>query len=159
MTQFRLKALIATALLFVGLGAAVIEAGPAFAMKPSVFTGLVKGVGAGGYDVVAYFTDKRPVKGEAKITHEHNGAVWRFSSEENRDKFAAAPEKFAPQYGGYCAWAVSQGYTAKGDPKAWTVHNGKLYLNYNISVRATWARDIPGNVVNGDKNWPGVLSK
>jgi hypothetical protein len=124
-----------------------------------VFTGLVKGVAVGGYDPVAYFTEKKPVAGSKDITLEHQGVMWRFASIANRDAFKADPDKYAPQYGGYCAWAVSQNYTAKGDPNAWTISNGKLYLNYNKSVQSTWEKDIPGNVTKGDTNWPGVLAK
>lgn len=126
------------------------------ASKPMVFTGLVDGVGAGGYDVVAYFNDKA-VPGDEAITAEHDGVTWRFISEANRDAFKANPAKYAPQYGGYCAYAVSEGYTAKGDPEAWTVHEGKLYLNYSQDVRAEWAKDIPGRISKGDANWPKVL--
>ena len=72
-------------------------------------------------------------------------------------RFAGDPEKYAPRFGGYCAWAVSQGYTASIDPEAWTVHKGKLYLNYSIGVRDEWAQDIPGNIAKGENNWPKVL--
>jgi len=129
----------------------------ATAAAPPVYTGIVKGVAVGGYDPVAYFSDGKPVKGNNDLTTNYDGATWRFASAANRDAFLADPAKYAPQYGGYCAWAVSQGYTAKGDPQAWTVHDGKLYLNYNKKVRATWAKNIPGNVKKGDANWPTVL--
>jgi hypothetical protein len=85
--------------------------------------------------------------------------TWRFASERSRDAFKAAPETYAPQYGGHCAWAVSQGYTAKGDPKYWKVVNGKLYLNYNAQVQRDWERDVAGHIGKGDKNWPAVLGK
>jgi len=127
--------------------------------KPVIFTDIVKGVAVAGYDPVAYFTERRPVPGDPKITIEHAGAEWRFASEANRDAFKADPAKYAPQYGGYCAWAVANGYTAKGDPHAWTIANGKLYLNYNKSVQRTWEKDIAGNVARGDANWPAVLAK
>jgi YHS domain-containing protein len=129
------------------------------AAAPPVYTGLIKGVAVGGYDPVAYFTESKARPGNKSITLEHEGATWRFATEANREAFKADPAKYAPQYGGYCAWAVSQGYTAKGDPEAWTVHDGKLYLNYDKKVRATWARDIPGNVAKSDANWPSVLEK
>jgi hypothetical protein len=129
------------------------------AAEPPVFTGIIKGVAVGGYDPVAYFTQGKPVKGSNDVTAEHEGATWRFATAENRAAFRADPAHYAPQYGGYCAWAVSQGYTAKGDPQAWTIHGGKLYLNYDKAVRATWEKDIPGNVRKGDANWPGVLAK
>lgn len=132
---------------------------PAAAAEPPVYTGIVKGIAVGGYDPVAYFTDGKPVMGSKDITLDHEGATWRFASAANREAFKADPAKYAPQYGGYCAWAVSQGYTAKGDPNAWTVHGGKLYLNYDKSVQSTWAKDIPGNVTKGNANWPKVLAK
>jgi YHS domain-containing protein len=123
-----------------------------------VFTGLVSGVAVGGYDPVAYFTVGKPVKGRDDITLQHEGATWRFANVENRDAFKADPQKFAPQYGGYCAWAVAEGYTAKGDPEAWRIADGKLYLNYNKSVQKTWEKDIPANVRRADGNWPKVLA-
>ena len=112
-----------------------------------------------GTDPVAYFTEGRPVEGSSEFTHDWNGARWRFSSAQNRDAFAADPEKYAPQYGGYCAWAVSQGYTASTDPEAWKIVDGKLYLNYSLGVRDTWRQDIPGNIVKADQNWPKVLEE
>ncbi len=129
----------------------------AHAAEDPVYTGFLSSLAVNGYDPVSYFTDGRPVEGSAEFEVEYNGATWRFASAGNRDAFAAAPERYAPQYGGYCAWAVSQGYTAKGDPKHWRIHDGKLYLNYNASVQKTWAEDIPGNVRAGDANWPRVL--
>ena len=121
---------------------------------PAVFTGLVKGVAVAGYDPVAYFTEKKPVQGKADITLEHDGATWRFASAANRDAFKTNPAKYQPQYGGYCAWAVASGYAAKGDPEAWTISGGKLYLNYNKSVQSNWEKDIPANVRKADANWP-----
>ncbi|MBI4185064.1 MAG: YHS domain-containing protein [Proteobacteria bacterium] len=112
-----------------------------------------------GADAVAYFTERRPVKGDSRYEFAWMGATWRFASAANRDAFAAAPDRYAPQYGGYCAWAIANGYTASIDPEAWTVHDGKLYLNYSKSVRAQWAEDIPGNVRKGDSNWPGIRAK
>jgi len=78
---------------------------------------------------------------------------------EHRDLFTATPGKYAPQFGGYCAWAVSRGYTADGDPDAWTIVDGSLYINYSKAVRAQWAQDIPGNIAKGRANWPAVLNK
>ena len=138
---------------------ALLRITPAAEAAPPVYTGIVKGVAVGGYDPVAFFTDGKPAKGNKDLTTNYDGATWRFASAANRDAFQADPAKYAPQYGGYCAYAVSKGSTAKGDPQAWTVHDGKLYLNYNKNVRATWAKDIPGNVKKGDANWPAVLEK
>ncbi len=131
----------------------------AHAKEPVVFTGIVKGVAAGGYDPVAYFTEKTPVAGKSDIIHEHDGAIWRFASAANRDAFKAEPAKYAPQYGGYCAWAVSQGYTAKGDPRVWSVVDGKLYLNYDKGVQLNWEKDKSGHIKKADANWPKVLGK
>lgn len=127
--------------------------------QPAVFAEIVKGVAVGGYDPVAYFAEGKPVPGKPEISLVHEGATWRFASPKNRDAFLAEPARYAPQYGGYCAWAVASGYTAKGDPQAWTIANGKLYLNYNKSVQKSWEQDIPGNVKKGDANWPKVLEK
>jgi YHS domain-containing protein len=112
-----------------------------------------------GYDVVAYFTDGAPVRGRPEFSHQWQGATWRFANAAHRDEFVRAPERYAPQFGGYCAWAVSQGYTADIDPEAWKIVEGKLYLNYSKKVQRTWEQDIPGNIAKAIANWPGVLSK
>ena len=112
-----------------------------------------------GYDPVAYFTDGQPVKGRKEFTLGWQGADWRFASDENRDLFAADPEKYAPQYGGYCAWAVSRNYTAPTDPDAFTLVDGKLYLNYNKKVMEQWLEDRDANIDSADENWPAVLKE
>jgi YHS domain-containing protein len=117
------------------------------------------GLAIDGYDPVAYFTEGRPVKGEAKFEHEYGGATYRFASEANRDLFAKDPAKYAPQYGAFCAYAVSKGYTADTDPLAWKIVDGKLYLNYNASAQKAWEKDIPGNIRKGDENWPALSKK
>lgn len=118
------------------------------------------GVAIKGYDPVAYFTDGKPAKGDTAFAWAWNGATWRFASAAHRDAFKAEPERYAPQFGGYCAWAVSQNYTAGSDPEnAWKIVNGKLYLNYNREVQQKWAEDVPGNIVKAETNWPGVLKK
>jgi YHS domain-containing protein len=109
-----------------------------------------------GYDPVAYFKQSAPVKGSAEFTHQWNGATWRFSSKGNRDEFASKPDMYAPQFGGYCSWAVSQGYTADIDPNAWKVVNGKLYLNYNKSVQKKWEADQNALIEKANRNWPGL---
>ena len=128
---------------------------PALAAQPQVYS--ARGAAIRGYDPVAYFTERMPVRGSNEFTFEWNGATWRFKNAENRDLFADNPEMYAPQYGGYCAWAVSRGYTARIDPDAWSIYEGKLYLNYNLRIRRRWSEDIPSNVALGDANWPGVL--
>lgn len=114
------------------------------------------GIAIDGYDPVAYFTDGQPVAGDQSVSADWNGATWRFASTANRDMFLANPAKYAPQYGGYCAWAVSQGYTAPTVPDAWKIVDGKLYLNYSKSVQARWNKDVPGHIAAGDANWPGI---
>ena len=117
------------------------------------------GVAIKGYDPVAYFEQGEPVKGSNEFQHEWQGATWRFSSVSNRDLFAADPDKYAPRYGGYCAYAVSQGSTADIDPEAWTIVEDKLYLNYNRQVREIWAKDIPGNIKKADRHWPEIRNR
>jgi hypothetical protein len=129
---------------------------PALAGKAEVFTGLVEGVALGGYDAVTYFSGQ-PMEGKADFSTKWKDAEWRFTTAENRDAFVASPDTYAPQYGGYCAFAVSKGSTAKGDPNAWTVVDGKLYLNYNQAVQTNWKSDIAGNISAANANWPKVL--
>jgi len=114
------------------------------------------GVAIRGYDPVAYFTDQKPVKGSEQFTHTWMGATWRFASAAHRDQFAADPAQYAPQFGGYCSYAVSKGRTASIDPEAWRIVEGKLYLNYSKDVQKTWAQDVPGNIQKADQNWPGL---
>lgn len=130
---------------------------PAQAAKPEVYTGFLSSLAVNGYDPVAYFTEKKPVMGSSKFTFRYKGATWRFASQANLEKFKAEPAKYAPRYGGYCAWAVSQGYTAKGDPMYWRIVDGRLYLNYSASVQKRWEKDIAGFIAKADKNWPGVI--
>ncbi|WP_380053154.1 YHS domain-containing (seleno)protein [Falsihalocynthiibacter sp. SS001] len=116
------------------------------------------GVAISGYDPVAYFTEGKPVQGAMENALKWEGAMWVFASMANQETFMSNPHKYAPKYGGYCAYAVSQGAVAPTDPEAWTVHDGRLYLNYNTSVRDLWRQDIPGNVTLADGNWPKVLA-
>lgn len=117
------------------------------------------GLAIQGYDPVAYFTDEKPVEGAKEFEQVWNGATWRFASAEHRDLFAKDPAKYAPQFGGYCAWAVSRGYTAGVDPTAWKIVNGRLYLNYNAKVQKQWEEDVPGNITKAEENWPKILQK
>ena len=131
-------------------------ASAAWALEP-VNKSFFGGVAVHGTDVVAYFTDGKVVAGSDAFETTWNGATWQFASAEHRDRFAAEPTRYAPQYGGYCAWAVSQGYTADGDPESWKIVDGKLYLNYNREVQQRWEADIPGLVGKADANWPDLL--
>ncbi len=142
----------------VGLLAALGLLLPGMALAASeINKSFIGGVAIEGTDAVAYFTEGRAVKGSSDFIHQWKGAKWRFKDTSNRDAFAANPQKYAPQFGGYCAWAVSQGYTAGIEPEAWTIDDGKLYLNYSKSVQADWSADIPGNIAKGRANWPKVL--
>ena len=132
-------------------------AGVALAVDPVFSTYL--GGAIRGYDPVAYFTEGRPVKGRKAHRAEWMGAKWSFASAENRKLFEADPEKYAPRYGGYCAWAVSRGYTASIDPDAWSIVDGALYLNYSLGVRSQWSQDAPGNIAKADANWPKLLER
>ena len=136
----------------------MLAAVPASAREADVYTGTFSSLAVGGYDTVAYFKAGKPVKGTAQFETVYKGATWRFASAENLAAFKANPTAYAPQYGGYCAWAVSQNYTASGDPNYWKIVSGKLYLNYDKSVQATWEKDIPGFIAKADKNWPAVLN-
>ena len=129
---------------------------PAAAAKAPVYSSWL-GVAINGHDPVAYFTESRPVPGEKRHRAEYRGAEWYFASAENRRRFVENPERYAPRYGGYCAWAVANGYTASTDPDAWTIHDGKLYLNYSRSVQAQWDQAREENIRKADGNWPSVL--
>ena len=136
-------------------------------MGALLFSGLARaaqvnaegGVAVRGTDVVAYVTEGRPVAGRAEFTHAWRGADWRFASAANRDRFAADPDRYAPAYGGFCAYAVSEGYTAPIDPAAWRIVDGRLYLNYDRSVQRRWERDIPGRIARADANWPRLAAQ
>jgi YHS domain-containing protein len=117
-----------------------------------------KGLAIKGYDPVAYFTAQQPTKGDPKFSHAWNGATWNFASTQNLELFKANPTKYAPQFGGYCAWAVSQNDTADIDPTAWKIVKDKLYLNYNESIQKKWEKDIPGLIAKAEKNWPGLIA-
>ncbi len=117
------------------------------------------GVAIKGTDPVAYFTQGKAVRGSASFTHSWNGATWHFSSAANRNLFASNPTKYAPQYGGYCAWAIGQGYTADIDPSAWSIVDGKLYLNASGGVQRRWKNDIPGHISRANLNWPRISGR
>lgn len=144
---------------FLGLLVAIPVTGtlirPALAAEPWIFAS--DGIAINGYDPVAYFTQGKPVQGSAEHAVDWNGSTWHFSSAENRAKFEMNADGYAPQYGGYCAYAVSQGYTAKTVPEAWTVQDGKLYLNFSTGVRRRWLRNVDVHIKAADANWPSVL--
>ena len=115
-----------------------------------------KGLAIKGADPVAYFTEGQATEGSSQFQYQWSGATWQFTSAENRDRFAANPESYAPQYGGHCAWAVSQGSIAPIDPEAWAIVDDKLYLNLNRNIQKRWEKDIYTNIAKADQNWPSV---
>lgn len=126
------------------------------------------GFAVSGYDVVAYFDLEQSevgapqpegVQGRSDLTAEHNGATFAFSTEENRDKFLANPEAYAPQYDGHCAYGVAQGGKVPGNPNLWRIVDGKLFLNITETVVGFWEEDIPGNINQSTSNWPGLEAK
>jgi len=124
------------------------------AQKSEVF--ISKGYAVNGYDVVGYFTQGKPVEGKKTFLYQWNNAYWLFSTKQNLDSFSHSPEKYAPQFGGYCAYGVSEGHKATTEPDAWTIVDGKLYLNYNKDVQQLWKKDIPGRIIKAEENWPKV---
>lgn len=130
----------------------------AYADSDPVYTSWRNNVAAGGYDTVSFFAGK-PLEGSKDFTADYNGAIWYFSSRTNLDLFNANPEAFAPQYGGYCAWALAHGKLAKGSPKHWTVLDGRLFLNFNARVQDGWNADRDDFIVKADKKWPNILAK
>jgi YHS domain-containing protein len=148
----------------------------AFAVMASLFTASVAvagtetnvssgltakgpGLAVHGYDVVAYFTDARPTRGRAKYSIVYKDATYRFASEAHLDAFEDDPENFLPQYGGYCAYGVAVGAKFDGDPHLWRIVDGKLYLNLNEEVQATWQKRISRYIKKGDRNWPRIAGK
>ena len=123
-----------------------------------IYTGFLSRAALGGYDPVAYFLQGRPQEGSSAFTLEWKGATWRFASAANRDLFRSDPERYAPRYGGHCAWATARGYRAKGDPLHWEIVDGRLYLNYDAKVHADWRKDIPGEIARAEANWPKLLA-
>jgi hypothetical protein len=115
------------------------------------------GVAIQGYDAVAYFTGNAAVKGSPSFTHAWNGVRWQFASAANRDAFAREPERYAPAFGGYCAYGVSRGYTVDIDPEAYAVVDGTLYLNYSKSVQRTWNQDRAGYIEKARQQWAKLL--
>ncbi|MEQ8482327.1 MAG: YHS domain-containing (seleno)protein [Hoeflea sp.] len=135
----------------IGLSAALLApSGPATAASVNV---SASGVAIEGHDPVAYFTMNEPVPGDPAITATHEGAVYRFSSEQNRTLFEADPAKYAPQYGGYCAYGAAKGYKAPVEVDKFSIVDGKLYLNYNGQVQGTWIKDTAGYIEKADAWW------
>ncbi len=153
-----LAAALGLASLFIGQAARAAQ--PAInTLKNSSLFSSATGIAINGYDTVAYFTASKPVKGLDSLVHEWKGAKWKFATAANLDLFKANPEKYAPQYGGYCAYGVTQGALVKVDPEQFTVRDNKLYLNYDADVQAKWLKDVPGYISSADQKFPQLLQK
>ncbi len=113
----------------------------------------------GGYDPVAFFTEQQPVKGTKDLTYTWQDAAWHFSNANNLEAFKAAPEKYAPQYGGYCAYGTADGHLSPTQPETWTILDDKLYFNYNMAVKEKWSGNQKNYIEQADKNWPGLSGK
>jgi YHS domain-containing protein len=150
-----MKTLVKRIVLGLILGAAVVH-GPAHADNPPVAIDDA-GRALKGYDTVAYFTDGQPRPGSPEFSHQWNGATWLFASAEHRDAFMAEPERYAPQFGGYCAFAVSMDHVQKSDPAIWSIADDKLYLNLGPGAQAKWQANLSANIVRAASNWPGAL--
>lgn len=136
------------------LGVAIAH--PAAAAGISVMTDA-GGIAIGGYDPVAYFTDTRALAGKPEFSAEWQGAVWRFASAAHRDLFLADPARYAPRYGGWCAYGVTMGVAAEADPaEGWTLYDGRLYFAYDAGTRARWSQDIAANLAAADTRWPAI---
>jgi YHS domain-containing protein len=143
--------------IFIGLFLSIYSVS-SMAVDP-IYTGGSARAAIKGYDTVAYFTQGEAVKGKTELSYEYLGATWWFSSEEHRLLFIASPEKYAPQYGGYCAYAVSRNTTASIKPKVFNIHEGKLYLNYNKGVQKRWLKNKSERIDDADDYWPQLLEQ
>lgn len=137
--------------------ACILITNAATAQRSPVF--IKNGIAINGYDAVAYFTAGKPVKGDKQFVHEWNNATWHFSSKANLDSFMVAPSKYAPQYGGYCAFGIADGHKAPTEPDAWSIVDGKLYFNYNKQVLGMWKQKQAVYIDSAEKNWPLLKDK
>jgi YHS domain-containing protein len=115
-----------------------------------------EGVAIQGYDTVAYFTAGQAIPGRAEYSYDWQGVIWQFSSEEHRQLFSADPPSYAPQYGGYCAWAAARDRLVKIDPEVWAIVDGKLYLNYDMKIQLKWEANRAADIEEADDNWPAL---
>lgn len=137
-----------------GIATVFLVMAPASTQANEIY--VTDGVAINGYDPVSYFKEHKPVKGQAQFSATYQGAQFRFSSQQNRDAFVRSPERYAPQYGGYCAYGLARGYKATTQPQAFTIVNDKLYLNYSDEVMATWRGDTADYIKKADANWDSV---
>lgn len=146
------------------LGIALPAATSAVAQRAEVFQSRRPdysggALAVGGYDTVAYHSQRSAVPGKPEFRVSWRGAEWQFATAANRDLFVKEPDRYAPQYGGYCAFAVAGGSTAAGDPKVFDLVGGRLYLNLSTGTQSSWRRDQAGMIQRGDQNWPRVIGR
>lgn len=153
-----MKKVIAFLIVAAGIGAAVFVASRNTESFKQI-NATAENIAIKGFDTVEYFSAAKAVEGNPQFSLVWNGAKWFFANSANLEKFRQNPEQFAPQFGGYCAYAVSKGYTADGDPNAWKIVDGKLYLNYNPKVKEMWEEDQSKAIEDGRKNWQGFQTK
>lgn len=159
MTSFK-RLFLAATLAIANLAAANVAfaAEPINTLEKKGFFGYkASGIAIRGYDTVAYFTQGAPVEGSTSFTSDWEGATWRFSSTEHKDLFEADPTKYAPQYGGYCAYGIAQDDLVKIEPENWSILDGKLYLNYNDKIQGLWDQDVPGFIATADAKFEALL--
>lgn len=129
------------------------------ALRPVNTLGSAEAVAIRGYDPVAYFRDGGPRPGKPEFSVRHGGATWRFASAEHKALFEADPQRYLPAYGGFCAYGTSRGYLVKIEPEAWSIVNGRLYLNYDLGVRKTWLGDTKKYIARAEAGWPNLTAK
>lgn len=159
MTVLTLPRLRQSLMILLALFGMVFAPGAALAVKQTggEYNTMFAGLGAKGYDVVAYFTDGMPVEGKAEFEAVYGGVTWRFANAEHRDAFKVEPAKYAPQYGGFCAWGIAQGKLFDVDPvNGWKIVDGKLYMNFNQDILTLWDKDLSGNLAKSEANWPSL---
>jgi YHS domain-containing protein len=134
----------------------LVSSGGAFAQTQYFNT---DGVAIHGYDPVSYFTENKPVEGSKQFAYSWMGTEWHFKNQANLDTFKSDPAKYAPQFGGYCAYGLSEDHKSPTESDAFTIVDGKLYLNYNTKVRTLWQKDIPGRIKKAEVNWVNLKDK
>ncbi|MEM7181428.1 MAG: YHS domain-containing (seleno)protein [Spirochaetota bacterium] len=153
---FSLPALLA--FFFAMCWSSSVFAAPRVSLKKPSFFGGSYTYALNGYDTTTYWSG-RLKKGKKAFKYRYRGVTWLFASAANKDKFKANPQKYAPQYGNYCAWAIADGSLAAGDPTVWSIVNGKLYLNYNKGIRKKWEKKPASFIKKANSQWPSILNK
>lgn len=158
MNKIKALILIGTMMLGLGMTQAYADEPPINTLSGSLFE-TKTGIAIKGYDPVAYFTQNKPVKGVDAYVYEWQGAKWKFANQADLDAFKASPAKYAPQYGGYCAYGVANDNLVSIEPDKFTIIDGKLYLNYDGDVQAKWLKDPAGYIRKADGKFSNLLKK